>query len=427
MKTIIFYSGKGGVGKTTVTGLMALELSRAGKSVVVLDADINTPSIPVLFPKDSYRNIKIFSTGYESSSLLYFSLGTAESLLSEFIKQIKAIKKDIDYLLIDTPPSVTSIHHKIFKKFEISSAVIITQPTKLSITDVKRTISLFHTNKVPISGLVYNMVDSSLSLGFGEMLGFKGMDVLAELPLSPELNAAIEDKAFNKFKSGFDLGAVVKAVSNSHDTAWKTFSTNKDLFKAYTIEDIEQMVAAARHSQSDLKKVLKFYNIETWDYIRDELSNNSVFPDRFLSENNTERIERLVNAFDESDTPLFLVTNAPNTEIPLYPGEVGTGALVMGSDSYYGVPRISYRTDAGAVILFPHEVMPTTAKYLLEAQTQSELIPYPNTDVQRYIPTYDIMLQIEYAYGSRVGLHPHWEQRYRDLGLVVEEEDVSNG
>ena len=104
MKTIIIYSGKGGVGKSTTTANLARSLSKKHK-VFVFDADVNTPSMNKIFEKPKMnKKLLIKSLGYEGENLIYIHRAILRKYISEAINDINNFKPD--YVLIDTPPSL---------------------------------------------------------------------------------------------------------------------------------------------------------------------------------------------------------------------------------------------------------------------------------------------------------------------------------
>lgn len=402
MKTIIFYSGKGGVGKTTITGLIAMELVRKGKKVAILDADINTPSMPILFPNSVIGTLKVFSIGYETTRITFYDSGVSEAWLRRFAKEIKI--GDFDYLLIDTPPSVFSIHQKLFTVFNISSAVLITQPTRLSINDVKKTVQMFYLEKVPVVGVVYNMMNES----FSKIDNSLEMNILAQIPMDKKLNISIENQNFKQYKNSH-IKKLMKTILKIKDITWKEYEGSV-IFPSVTKKDIDNIIFETKSP----KKHLRFYNLATWDYVVDKLQENGICEDRFLIENTTETIERMLKPFESSDKAMFLIVKNPNTEIPTFPGEVGMASLILGREIYYQIPRIEYQTDEGTVTLFPHEVSPFDVKEF----KYEEYVLYPNTDVQRYLPKPEIMKQISKSYGALVGCPIDWEDKYKKLKLL---------
>lgn len=142
MKAIIVYSGKGGVGKTTTTANIARLLAEQGSKVFIIDADINTPSMNTEFNGEHpSENIWVHSSGNMFNSFIYMEKSMVRQYLSQAKRKLKKVKPD--YVLIDTPPSVTNVHIELLANVKVSYVLFVTQPTKLSREDVVRTMSFF--------------------------------------------------------------------------------------------------------------------------------------------------------------------------------------------------------------------------------------------------------------------------------------------
>lgn len=143
MKAIIVYSGKGGVGKTTTTANIARLLSQKGHKVFIIDADINTPSMNTEFESEHpQENIWIHSSGYMFNKFIYLEKSMVRQYLELAKKKLRQINPD--FVLIDTPPSVTNVHIELLSRVKVSYVLFVTQPTKLSNQDVLRTMDFFH-------------------------------------------------------------------------------------------------------------------------------------------------------------------------------------------------------------------------------------------------------------------------------------------
>lgn len=170
--TIAIGSGKGGVGKSTVTINMAATLSKLGYKVGVMDADIYGPSIgkmigangkvhlmaeeEKIWPLEKY-GLKIISFSFlldETSPVVWRGpmLGKA---VEQFLYDI--VWGDLDYLLIDLPPGTGDVQLSLAQLTELTGAIIVTTPQKVATLDASRAISMFHQLKVPILGVVENM------------------------------------------------------------------------------------------------------------------------------------------------------------------------------------------------------------------------------------------------------------------------------
>ncbi len=174
---IAIASGKGGVGKSTVTANLAMALHRSGAKVGIIDADIYGPSIPVMFgaeemqptitPKDgkNYINpirqygIKLISIGFLTppDSAVVWRGPMASQALKQFFGDTDW--GDLDYLLIDLPPGTSDIHLTLVQTVPVTGAVIVTTPQKVAIADANKGLSMFRQPQinVPVLGVIENM------------------------------------------------------------------------------------------------------------------------------------------------------------------------------------------------------------------------------------------------------------------------------
>ncbi len=174
---IIVTSGKGGVGKSTVAGALAVSLSLEGYSTGLLDADIYGPSVPTLFNIwDNEPDV----TEIDGVQLVepFVRMGVKLMSIGFFVDPVKAaiwrgplaangMKQmidqtnwgELDYLIIDTPPGTGDIHISLLQEYKISGVIVVTTPQVLSTGDVQKAISLYTDPNifVPILGIVENM------------------------------------------------------------------------------------------------------------------------------------------------------------------------------------------------------------------------------------------------------------------------------
>lgn len=170
-------SGKGGVGKSTVTTNLAIALSKAGAKVGLIDADIFGPSIPVMFDVEEERprvtqengkniilpiqqyGIKLMSIGFLAppDSAVVWRGPMASSALKQFITDCDW--GELDYLLIDLPPGTSDIHLTLVQTVPVTGAIIVTTPQKVALADAQKGLAMFAQPQinVPVLGVVENM------------------------------------------------------------------------------------------------------------------------------------------------------------------------------------------------------------------------------------------------------------------------------
>lgn len=170
-------SGKGGVGKSTVTSNIAVTLSKMGFKVGILDADIYGPSIPIMFdvsnekplavnvngaskmkPVENY-NVKILSIGFftKPSQAVVWRGPMAAKALNQMI--FDAAWGELDFLIVDLPPGTGDIHLSIMQSLPITGAVIVSTPQNVALADAKKGVAMFQQQSinVPVLGIVENM------------------------------------------------------------------------------------------------------------------------------------------------------------------------------------------------------------------------------------------------------------------------------
>lgn len=169
---ILVASGKGGVGKSSVTAQLAVALARFGARVGVLDADLYGPSMPTMFGEpdeklnfnEQQKMIPHCRAGVHVSSLGYLSDAKDAAIwrgpmASAALQQLMRDTKwpPLDYLLVDLPPGTGDIQLTFAQKLPITGAVIVTTPQTIALADAYKGISMFRKVGVPITGLIENM------------------------------------------------------------------------------------------------------------------------------------------------------------------------------------------------------------------------------------------------------------------------------
>lgn len=233
-RIIAVASGKGGVGKSTVTANLAVALRQRGYNVGILDADIYGPSQTKMFGIEGYvpeaeqdeagnqfiipaqaLGIKIQSIGFfiRPTDALMWRGGMAVNALHQLVHQTMWGK--LDYLLIDLPPGTGDIHLSIINEIKISGAVIVSTPQQVAVADVVRGVEMFRHEQVniPILGVVENMAwftpeelpnNRYYIFGKGGAKRYAeevGVDVLGEVPI---IQSIMEGSDEGRPATGFD-------------------------------------------------------------------------------------------------------------------------------------------------------------------------------------------------------------------------------
>ena len=174
---IAIHSGKGGVGKSTVTANLAVALAQSGYRVGLLDADIHGPSIPKMFQTEDCRpysveeggrtliepieqyGVKMLSIGFFVSpeQAVIWRGGMASNAIKQLIED--AHWGELDYFLIDLPPGTSDIHLTLISELHLTGVIVVTTPQPVALVDARKGVEMFRNEKVnvPVTGLIENM------------------------------------------------------------------------------------------------------------------------------------------------------------------------------------------------------------------------------------------------------------------------------
>lgn len=228
-KVIGVVSGKGGVGKSFVTAMLAVLMRRKGYKVGILDADITGPSIPKMFgitgtantiehgilPAETEAGIEVMSVNLlldkEESPVIWRG-----PILGNVVKQFwtDVIWGELDYMFIDMPPGTGDVPLTVFQSIPLDGVVIVTSPQDLVSMIVKKAYNMAKMMNIPILGLVENMsyvkcpdCGKELSI-FGEsklseVAKDTGLEVLGRLPIDPAIAKLVDEGKFEKFENAY--------------------------------------------------------------------------------------------------------------------------------------------------------------------------------------------------------------------------------
>ena len=220
-KVIGIVSGKGGVGKSLVTSMLAVAMGRKGKRTAILDADITGPSIPkalrlddaivgmtsdgaLMMPVETMNGIRVMS----SNLLLDHATDPViwrGPVIAGAVKQFwsETLWKDIDYMFVDMPPGTGDVPLTVFQSLPVDGIVIVTSPQELVSMIVAKAVNMAEKMDIPIIGIVENMsyltcpdCGKRLSV-FGEshieeVAEEHGLKVLAKLPIDPKVAELVD-------------------------------------------------------------------------------------------------------------------------------------------------------------------------------------------------------------------------------------------
>lgn len=218
-KVIAVVSGKGGVGKSLVTSLLAVLMRRRGKETAVLDADVTGPSIPKMFGKSeramandmgifpimTETGIKLMSVNFllESETTPVLWRGPVISgVVTQFWQDV--VWEDVDYMFVDMPPGTGDVPLTVFHSLPVDGIIVVTSPQELVGMIVEKAVNMADMMNIPVLGIVENMSYfecpdcGKMHNIFGEshideIAAKHNIKTVAKLPIKPEI-AANADK-----------------------------------------------------------------------------------------------------------------------------------------------------------------------------------------------------------------------------------------
>ena len=236
-KVIAVVSGKGGVGKSLVTSLLACEMQRRGHQAAVLDADITGPSIPQAFGIHSgaiggedfiYANRS--KTGIELMSINLLLPNETDPVVwrgpviagavTQFWTDV--LWEDVEYMFVDMPPGTVDGPLTVFQSLPVAGVIVVASPQELVSMIVAKAVNMANMMNVPVLGIVENMSyfkcpDCGKELKiFGEshideVAGQNGIDLIAKLPIDPAIAKACDEGRIEEIEGPW-LSAIVDKI-----------------------------------------------------------------------------------------------------------------------------------------------------------------------------------------------------------------------
>lgn len=235
-------SGKGGVGKSMVTALLAVIMQRAGYKVAVLDGDVTGPSVPRAFgvhEKARGNDLGILpvstKTGIELMSVNLLLPSETDPVvwrgpvISGTVKQFwtDVIWGDVDYMFVDMPPGTGDVPLTVFQSLPLDGIVLVTSPQELVSMIVEKALNMARMMDVPVLGLVENMsyilcpdcgkrIDIFGESQLAEVAKKFALPILGQLPMDPKLSAAVDAGMIELFEGDW-LAEAEKVLSGLSD------------------------------------------------------------------------------------------------------------------------------------------------------------------------------------------------------------------
>ena len=230
-KVIGIVSGKGGVGKSLVTSLLAAKLSKLGYKTAIMDADITGPSIPTAFGVETEKAMgdksgaiyPVLSEGGIQLMSMNFLLEHETDpviwrgpVIAGAVKQFwtDVVWKDVDYMYVDMPPGTGDVPLTVFQSLPVDGIIVVSSPQQLVRVIVEKAVKMAEAMKIPIVGLIENMsyikcpdCGKDIHL-FGEsningIAKDYGLPVLARIPMSEGFSRAVDEGEIEKLDAEY--------------------------------------------------------------------------------------------------------------------------------------------------------------------------------------------------------------------------------
>ena len=239
-KVIAVVSGKGGVGKSTVTSMLAVAMARQGKRVGILDADITGPSVPTafgvtqcqgadkegLYPALSAQGIQIMSINLlldNSTDPVVWRGGMIAGAVKQFWTDV--IWEDVDYLFVDMPPGTGDVPLTVFQSLPVDGIVIVTSPQDLVSMIVTKAVKMANMMHIPVLGFVENYsylqcpdcgkrIEVFGKSKLEEVAASFELPILAKLPIDPAVAQCFDAGQMEQVNTDA-MADVVKAAENA--------------------------------------------------------------------------------------------------------------------------------------------------------------------------------------------------------------------
>lgn len=236
-KVIAVVSGKGGVGKSLVTSLLACEMQRRGHQAAVLDADITGPSIPQAFGVhggaiggEDFIYANRSKTGIEMMSINLLLPNETDPVVwrgpviagavTQFWTDV--LWEDVEYMFVDMPPGTGDVPLTVFQSLPVAGVIVVASPQELVSMIVAKAVNMANMMNVPVLGIVENMSyfkcpDCGKELKiFGEshideIAAQNGIDLIAKLPIDPAIAKACDEGRIEEIEAPW-LGAIVDKI-----------------------------------------------------------------------------------------------------------------------------------------------------------------------------------------------------------------------